>query len=53
MIQIQKGGHNLAPAICFESLQPEHAESAASSGADVYLASVAKSPIGVDKAYCH
>jgi predicted amidohydrolase len=50
---LQKGGHTLAPAICFESLQPQHAATAASIGADVYLASVAKSAAGVAKAYAH
>lgn len=50
---IQKGGHTLAPAICFESLQPQHAEAAANRGADVYLASVAKSATGVGKACAH
>ena len=34
--------HMIAPAICYESLQPNHAESAAALGADVYLVSVAK-----------
>ncbi len=51
--QLQKGDYTLAPAICFESLQPQHAEAAASLGADVYLASVAKSANGVAKAYGH
>ncbi|MFG6667479.1 carbon-nitrogen hydrolase family protein [Halomonas sp. HNIBRBA4712] len=36
-------GHRLAPAICFESLQMSHADSAASLRATVYLASVAHS----------
>ena len=39
---IDAGGHRLAPAICFESLQPEHAAAVADLGADTYLASVAK-----------
>ena len=46
-------GHFLAPAICYESLQPSHADNAAKIGADVYLASVAKSDGGVAKAYAH
>jgi predicted amidohydrolase len=50
---LQNGGHTLAPAICFESLQPQHAETAAKLGADIYLASVAKSAAGVAKAYAH
>lgn len=50
---LRKAGHTLAPAICFESLQAQHAEAAADLGADVYLASVAKSAAGVAKAYVH
>ena len=42
---------NIAPAICYESLQPTHAENAFKLGADLYLACVAKSVNGVDKAY--
>jgi predicted amidohydrolase len=40
----------MAPAICYESLLTEHAEIACKSGAEVYLASVAKSIHGVEKA---
>ncbi len=40
----------IAPAICYESLQPEHAEKAVKFGAEIYLASVAKSQNGIDKA---
>ena len=43
----------LAPAICYESLQPWHAEEAAESGAQVYLASVAKSERGTASANRH
>lgn len=50
---LRKGGHTLAPAICYESLQPQHAEAAANLGADVYLASVAKSAAGIAKAHGH
>ncbi len=32
----------MAPAICYESLQPEHADRAVNLGAEVYVASVAK-----------
>lgn len=46
-------GVRVAPAICYESLQPEHAKQAAISGATVYLASVAKSASGVSKAFAH
>lgn len=40
----------VAPAICYESLQPGHAEYVHQLGAEIYLASVAKSQNGVDKA---
>lgn len=44
---------SIAPAICYESLQPEHAEKAHKIGANLYLASVAKPAKGVEKAYEH
>lgn len=47
------GGHAFAPAICYESLQPNHAGAAARNGADIYLASVAKPERNVTKAYEH
>lgn len=43
----------IAPAICFESLQASHSEKANILGADIYLASVAKSQAGVNKAMTH
>lgn len=43
----------IAPAICYEALQPEHATSAHELGAAIYLASVAKPQRGVDKAVAH
>lgn len=46
-------GEKLVPAICYESLLYEHASSAGNSGATVYMASVAKSARGVDKAASH
>ncbi|WP_282362414.1 carbon-nitrogen hydrolase family protein [Pseudomonas sp. PS01300] len=49
----RQGGHVLVPAICYESLQPAHADQAAAAGAQVYLASVAKSQKGVDLACNH
>ncbi len=52
-VLLRQSGHVLAPAICYESLQPAHAEAAARSGADVYLASVAKSAGGVERASVH
>lgn len=50
---ISQANFVLAPAICYESLQSSHAEQAAESGAQVYLASVAKSERGVASAYSH
>ncbi len=50
---IKTGKRNIAPAICYESLQDTHAENAFKLGADVYIASVAKSVTGVEKAYTH
>ncbi len=46
-------GIRVAPAICYESLQPEHTKQAAELGATVYLASVAKSASGVSMAFAH
>ncbi len=43
----------MAPAICYESLLPEHAASVALNGVDLYMASTAKSKDGVLKAYQH
>src|SRR5690606_3507502 len=43
----------VAPGICYESLQTSHADVAARLGADVYIASVAKSQNGIDKAIKH
>ncbi|MFM2302874.1 MAG: hypothetical protein RLZZ135_277 [Cyanobacteriota bacterium] len=43
----------IAPAICYESLQFEHSEKAFNNGAEIYIASVAKSKNGVAKAFKH
>jgi predicted amidohydrolase len=48
---IKSKDKNIAPAICYESLQPIHCENAFKLGADVYLASVAKPSNGVGKAF--
>lgn len=45
--------HKIAPAICYESLQVEHSKHAKNLGAQFYLASVAKSQNGIDKAYSY
>ena len=41
---------NIALAICYELTVPEHLENACKNGAEIYLASVAKSSEGVTKA---
>lgn len=46
-------GQKIVPAICYESLQPEHSASANKLGATMYVASVAKSQNGVNKAMVH
>lgn len=43
----------IAPAICYESLQPEHAQKANALGAEIYIASVAKAQKGLDQAETH
>ena len=43
----------LVPAICYESLQPRHAEAARAGGASVYFASVAKPEDGMRRALAH
>ena len=48
-----RAGRVLAPAICYESLQPAHARHAAALGAQVYFTSVAKSERGVAAAAVH
>lgn len=52
-IIIKNHDKNIAPAICYESLQTSHAEKAYKLGANVYLASVAKPSNGVEKAFDH
>jgi predicted amidohydrolase len=50
---LQVKNFSIAPAICYESLLPEHAEKVAQQGAQIYLASVAKSANGLLKAQAH
>lgn len=52
-IVLTVGDKKIAPAICYESLQPSHADDAVQLGADIYLASVAKSQNGMAKAMKH
>lgn len=47
------GDEVIAPAICYESLQISHAETVNQLGGDIYVASVAKSQKGIDKAMIH
>jgi predicted amidohydrolase len=46
-------GKNIAIGICYEALQREHFLSAKARGADIYIASVAKSQKGIEKANAH
>ncbi|GAA0878833.1 carbon-nitrogen hydrolase family protein [Algoriphagus jejuensis] len=46
-------GKKIAPAICYESLQAEHSAHADQLGAELYVASVAKSQEGINKAMVH
>lgn len=43
----------IAPAICYESMHNEHSDNASKLGAKIYIASVAKSENGVNKAMTH
>ncbi len=52
-ILITLKNQKIAPAICYESLQMNHADEAVKLGAQIYAASVAKSQNGINKAYAH
>ncbi len=52
-VTLAAGRDVVAPAICYESLLPEHCAEAVALGATVYVASVAKSAKGVGKADAH
>lgn len=43
----------IAFGICYETLQEAHFRNAHKNGADIYIASVAKSQSGISKAYAH
>lgn len=47
------GDTKIAPAICYESLQIDHSANVKKLGAEIYVASVAKSQKGIDKAMVH
>ncbi|MDE3743866.1 carbon-nitrogen hydrolase family protein [Maribacter polysaccharolyticus] len=46
-------GKKIAVGICYETLQRQHFMNAAQDGADIYIASVAKSKSGIVNAYAH
>jgi len=50
---LTQDGIQIAPAICYESLQESHLQKAVDAGAQIYLASVAKNQKGIDKAMKH
>ena len=47
---IEISNKKIAPAICYELSVPEHTDAAIKAGADIYVASVAKTAAGVDNA---
>lgn len=49
-ILLNAGIKKMAPAICYELSVPEHSEKAFEMGTEIYIASVAKSADGVEKA---
>ncbi|GAA5025093.1 hydrolase [Marivirga lumbricoides] len=52
-LMLQINDKKLAPAICYESILPAHAENAKKQGAAIYLVSVAKSQTGIEKGFVH
>ncbi|MRX37976.1 carbon-nitrogen hydrolase family protein [Flavobacterium sp. LC2016-23] len=52
-ILIEIEDQKIIPAICYESLQIAHAEKASNMGGEIYVASVAKSQNGIEKAVVH
>jgi predicted amidohydrolase len=49
-VRLKDGKTNIALAICYELSVPEHSEKAFKNGAQIYIASVAKTASGVEKA---
>ena len=49
-VLLTESKHKIALAICYELSVPEHSENAFKSGAEIYIASVAKFMNGIDKA---
>lgn len=52
-LDLRVGEARVAPAICYESLVPEHAAAAMARGATVYAASVAKPTKAIARAHAH
>ncbi len=52
-VVVPLGQHVAAPAICYESVQAVHSDGVAALGADIYLASAAKSAQAVAAAFGH
>ncbi len=52
-ITVTVENERITPAICYESLQPNHTETAFKLGTDNYLASVAKSLRGAHQGFIH
>ena len=52
-VTLSAGKEIVAPAICYESLLDAHCEAAVALGATIYVASVAKSAKGIEKADAH
>ncbi len=52
-LDLELAGARIAPAICYESLQPEHARAAKVRGATIYAASVAKPKAAIQRAHAH
>lgn len=50
-VWLKAGNKTVAPAICYESLLPEHVESVMKKETDIYMAGVAKAANGVRKAF--
>ena len=53
IVDVDRAGVRIAPAICFESLLPAHARAARARGASIYAASVAKPEAAIGRAHAH
>lgn len=52
-VVLKHHGVKIAPAICYESLQPQHSAEAHARGGELYVISAAKSSVNLIKAYAH